>query len=261
MNSPFPGMDPYLEQPGAWHDFHEQFCMECRAMLVPRLGSDYFAKLDDHDYIHELAANDRRLLGRSDISAASDGSSEAGPNPSTATISAPVVGHVELEFDLERESSIEIRDRESQRLVTVIELLSPANKRPGGDREAFLAKRREILNSDVHLIEIDLLRGWQQMPVADLPECDYCVMVSRSESRPAVGLWPFRLRDELPKIPVPLSRSDEEVELDLSAAFRTAFDSAEYGRYIYRGTPDPPLSSGDESWATELLRTEGIQTP
>lgn len=258
MNSPFPGMDPYLEQADAWHDFHEQFCMDCRSLIVPQLKAEYFATLGDHVYIHELAADEHRLLGRSDVSVASGGTSSESTVVSTVTIAAPAIGRVELEFDIERESFIEIRDRGSNRLVTIVEMLSPANTLPGPDREAFLAKRREILSSHVHYVEIDLLRCGPRMPFLDLPECDYCVMVSRAELRPAVGLWPLRLRDELPKISVPLSHSDEDIELDLATAFRKAFESAGYGGYIYKGSPEPKLNQDDTVWAEALLRGAGL---
>ena len=62
-------------------------------------------------------------------------------------------------MDRERLSYVEIRDRRDRELVTVVELLSPANKHPGPDREQYLAKRMELLNGPVHLVEIDLLRG------------------------------------------------------------------------------------------------------
>lgn len=260
MNSPFPGMDPYLEQPDAWHDFHEQFCVDCRGLLVPQLGSEYFATLDDHVYIHELPADERRLLGRSDVSVATIGLKSEASEISTVTIAAPAIGRVELEFDVERESFIEIRDRDSKRLVTIIELLSPANKLSGSDREAYLAKRREILSSEVHFVEIDLLRCGSRMPIFDLPDCDYCIMVSRADERPDVGLWPLRLRDELPNVPVPLSRPDETIELDLGAAFRKAFASAGYGGYIYEGEPEPKLTQDDAEWAEAILRRAGIHS-
>ena len=86
----------------------------------------------------------------------------------------------------------------------MIELLSPSNKRAGDDREQYLAKRRELLRTPAHLVEIDLLRGWTPMPQEGRPECDYSVMVSRAEKRRAADFWPIRLRDRLPVIPFPL---------------------------------------------------------
>ena len=93
--------------------------------------------------------------------------------------------HVLPEQDLERIPFLEIRDREQRELITVIELLSPSNKRPGSDREQYLGKRREYLHSAAHLVEIDLLRGWKPMPALGRPECDYSIMVSQAEKRRA----------------------------------------------------------------------------
>ena len=85
------------------------------------------------------------------------------------------------EHIVEKVPFLEVRDRQGRELVTVIELLSPSNKRAGDDREQYLAKRRELLWSPAHLVEIDLLRGWSPMPQEGRPECDYSVMVSRAE--------------------------------------------------------------------------------
>ena len=103
-----------------------------------------------------------------------------------------------------KEAFVEIRERDTCRVVTAIELLSPTNKNPGPDRELYLSKRLRYSQSDVHLVEIDLLRGGHRMPVEGLPACDCYVQVSRVEERPSVGLWPIMLRDPLPTIPIPL---------------------------------------------------------
>jgi hypothetical protein len=142
----------------------------------------------------------------------------------------------------------------------VIEILSPSNKQPGSDREQYLGKRRQIFHSEVHFVEIDLLRGGPRMPVRDLPECDYCVLVSRSEERPDLGLWPIHLRNPLPEVLIPLSNPGESVQLDLQAAIQSAFNAAGYAGYIYEGTPDPPLSDEDAAWANDVLAQAGIPT-
>ena len=157
--------------------------------------------------------------------------------------------------DIERLAFLEIRDRRNRQLVTVIELLSPANKRPGGDRDQYLAKRQKVLASTAHLVEIDLLRGGQRPPVADLPACDYCVLVSRSEARPRVGLWPLQLRDRLPVIPIPLRNPDPDAQLDIQAVLHDIYDRARYATYLYDGSPDPPLSPEDEAWARQVAAT------
>ena len=193
MPSPFPGMNPYLEQTDAFHDFHERLCPALAEALTPYVVPKYIVKLDQHVYIHELPAEQRRLVGRSDALVASR--SAAGPGGTgPAVVQAPVYGQVFLAVDVERHSFVQVLDRLSRRIVTVIELLSPSNKYSGSDRDQYIAKREEVLRGPAHLVEIDLLRGGPRLPVEGLPDCAYCVLVSRSDDRPRVGLWPIGLR-------------------------------------------------------------------
>src|SRR5271165_5590193 len=168
---------------------------------------------------------------------------------------APQVGPkyiVQLE-DVEEVRDLEVRDRLGRELVTVIELLSPSNKRAGEDREAYLAKRRELLRSPAHLVEIDLLRGWTPMPQEGRPACDYSVMVSRAEKRRAADFWPIRLRDRLPVIPIPLRLPDAAARVDLQEALHHAYDGPGYEYFIYRGEPEPSLPPNDAAWARQFV--------
>jgi hypothetical protein len=246
-------MNPYLEQPGVWHDFHQAYITTIRNALTPQIVPNYIAKIDDHIYVHELSAEERTFLGRSDLSLLRSSrpvKSAAGAR----SVVAPVSGLITPGIDIVHESFIEIRDRETTEVITVIELLSPSNKMPGTDREQYVGKRKAILASNTHLVEIDLLRGGPRMPVEDLPACDYVVMVSRSYERPKVELWPFALRDPLPLIPVPLRMDDHDATIDLSRLLQEQFDAAGYSNYIYRTNPQPPLAASDVAWAEQLVR-------
>jgi Protein of unknown function (DUF4058) len=221
-----------------------------RGALTPQLLPAYVAKIDDHIYIHELASDERHLLGRSDVSIIGSGS---GVTTSAAhAVAAPAYGHILPSVDELRESFIEIRDRETRELITVIELLSPTNKTRGSDREQYIGKRNVILAHNPHLVEIDLLRGGERMPVEGLPDCDYMVFVSRSYERPRVELWPLALRDVLPTIPIPLRLGDRDATIDLERLLHEQYDAAGYESYVYRGRIQPPLSSADAGWAESL---------
>jgi hypothetical protein len=248
-------MNPYLEQEDAWHDFHERFLPVAAAMLEAQVGPNYIVKIDENVYVHDLTDGERRLLGRGDVfMAESRSAGDAGSG--TALLEAPV--SVDLpEIDREFESFIEIRDRRSRQVVTVIELLSPTNKNPGPNREQYLAKRGRILNGDTNLVEIDLLRGGPRMPMEPAPECDYLVLVSRAARWPAAGVWPVQLRDPLPLVPVPLRPGDVEPRLNLKSALDRVYDEAGYRKYVYEETPQPPLSDEDDAWARELIGAEG----
>jgi len=253
MPSPFPGMNPYLEQDDAWHDFHERFMPLVADRIASQVDPRYIVKIDEHVFIHEFSADERRFLGRADISVAR-GSPAAGAARRTAAavLDAPAAGYVPA-VDVERLAFVEIRDRRQRQLVAVIELLSPANKRPGGDRDQYLATRHEVLSSTAHLVEIDLLRGGQRPPIEALPPCDYCVLVSRCETRPRVGLWPLQLHDRLPVIPIPLRQPDPDAQLDLQSILDDIYDNARYATYVYDGSPEPPLTAEQQAWARQFV--------
>jgi Protein of unknown function (DUF4058) len=251
MPSPFPGMNPYLEQTAHWQDFHGEFLASLRRQLIPRLAPEYIVQVQEHLYIHDLPPEPRRLVGYADVSVARP----EGPASGQAAIGVlEVPAEVQLPLqDVERVRYLEIRDRKGQELVTVIELLSPTNKRPGEDREQYLAKRRDVLRTLAHFIEIDLLRGWAHMPLDNRPDCDYSILVSRTERRPTAQFWPIRLRERLPVIPIPLRAPDSDVAVDLQEVLHRAYEGTGYERFLYRGTPDPPLSPDDAAWAQQFV--------
>jgi hypothetical protein len=251
MPSPFPGMNPYFEQAGYWQDFHTEFLSAIRRHLAPQIGPKYIVQLEEHVYIHDLPPEPRRPIGRADLSVARPESSAIG-QPALGVLDAPAEVQLPLQ-DIEQIPFLEIRDRQGRELVTVIELLSPSNKRSGEDREQYLAKRRELLRSPAHLVEIDLLRGWTALPLEDRPECDYSVLVSRAGRRPAADFWPIRLRDRLPVIPIPLREPDVDAPVDLQEVLHRAYDGPGYEHFIYAGSPDPPLSAPDAAWARQHI--------
>ena len=253
MPSPFPGMNPYLEQAELWQDFHLEFLPAIRRHLVRQLGSRYIVKLEEHLYIHDLPPEPRYMIGRSDVSVAlSEDEPHVRGEVSVGVLDAPAKVQTP-DLDIERVPFLEIRDRTGRELITVLELLSPSNKKSGEDREQYLAKRRELLRSDAHLVEIDLLRGGVPMPLKNRPECDYSVMISRVPHRPDADLWGILLANRLPRVPIPLRAPDEDAQLDLQAILDEVYDSAGYANYIYNGEPDPPLDPAGTEWARQFL--------
>lgn len=256
MPSPFPGMNPYLEQEDVWHDFHERFLPVAAELLLPQVRPKYIIRLDEHAYIHELPASDRRLVGRPDIGIVERPGTER-PAKVLQTTAAPIDGELPLAVDVERQAFLEVRDKASRELVTVIELLSPSNKRFGGDRDQCLGKRRDFTRSPAHLVELDLLRGGPRLPLEPHPPTDYYAMVSRAGERPRVGIWPIGLREKLPNVPIPLRPGDPDATLDLRHVLDRVYDAAGYDDYIYDGSPQPPLSDSDAAWASEVLAAVG----
>lgn len=258
MPSPFPGMNPYLEQRDVWQDFHQSFIPCLREILCEQVRPNYFVKVEEQVFVHEVAGGGGGFLGRPAAVVLESRARNRLPAQTAGTaLAAPVLARLPAAVDLLRHSYLEVRDRRGHDLITVIELLSPSKKWPGPDREQYLAKRLRVLSSSVHLVEIDLLRGGPRLPLEGMAACDYCVIVSRAEDRPQVGLWPIRLRERLPPIPIPLRAPDPHAEVDLQKALDRVYDAAGYADYIYQGFPDPPLGAEDAPWARERVGQAG----
>lgn len=257
MPSPFPGMNPFLEQEDLWLDFLQSFIPVLRELLLPQVRPDYVVKVEQQIFVREAEDPDApgRILGRADVGIPGGRSSRPGPS---ATIEAPARARIPGVLDQEPHAFLEVRDRQGGGVVTVIELLSPTNKRSGPDREQYLGKRRRIFASNVHLVEIDLLRGGPRVPLDDLPDCDYLVVVSRAPERPDVDVWPIRLRDPLPEIPIPLRAGGAEARIDLGLALHLTYDRAGYEDHVYRRRPQPLLHPSDDTWAGAILKGAGL---
>jgi hypothetical protein len=156
---------------------------------------------------------------------------------------------------------------DESRVVTVIEVLSPANKAAGSEgRQLYLDKQQQILGSEAHLIEIDLLRQGEHTVAAPLDwlveqgSWEYLVSLHRGAPQKRFEVWPIRLRQCLPCIRVPLADTDPDVVLDLQGVFDYCYDEGPYARRIdYRREPSIHLNSEDTEWVDGLLRERGLR--
>ena len=251
MPSPFPGMNPYLEQRAIWPDFHGAFLYQLREMITKHVSEKYFVQVASRLVLHEMSAEERGFLGNADVGIGlsrteQDHDSNVGMIPAPVEVVLPAT-----EQDWVR--SLEIRESRDRRLVTVIELLSPSNKTPGDDREVYLNKRRGILRSETHLVEIDLRRIGRKPSPPELPPSDYYILVSQWENRPRAGIWPFNLRDPIPDAQIPLSSPDAPVSVSLQEALNRAYDSGAFEHYLYDAPPEPPLNAENAAWAARLI--------
>lgn len=257
MPSPFPGMDPYIESPELWSDFHNNLASESQAYLNRHIQPHYFARLTPY-VTYEVVEIGQVYGVRPDVGVWHLEPAPAAATASVATIpAAPVESLVALEIPL-RLHRVEIRTTAQQQLVTVIEILSPVNKRPGHQAyRAYRRKRRDLLHSDVHLLEIDLLRGGERPPLErPVPAAAYYVVLSRAERRPKVDVWPIQVWDPLPVLPVPLLAPDPDVALGLGMAVASVYERGAYAQQIdYHQPPPPPsLTSAETEWLAGLLR-------
>lgn len=252
MPSPFPGMNPYLEQEDVWHDFHQRFPVVASDLLAAQVDPRYIVRIDQHTFIHELSSEERQPFGRPDVFLAPSSAYTSEQTGAGTALEEPIQVWLPS-VDVVRQPFIEIRDRQNRRVVTVIELLSPSNKYAGSDREQYLGKRANLLRSNTHLVEIDLLRGGPRLPHYGKVATEYAVFISRWEKRPQAGVWPIRLRERLPVISIPLQAPDPDVMLDLQVILDRIYDASRYGTSIYEGQPSPALSREDAAWAQQFL--------
>jgi hypothetical protein len=264
MRSPFPGMDPYLEQ--FWGDVHHTMITRARAAIQKHLPSDLVARVDERVIVEPSEPLSRKFIpdvrvverGRREepIVRASNG----------IAVAEPLVIHIEPDEPV-HQGSIEIVDLKlGRRVVTVIEILSPSNKLPGPGRELYLKKQEDLREGGVSLVEIDLNRTGRHVlmvPINSVPEgkrTPYAACIRRAWKPFAVEFYPLSLRERLPAIAIPLRSDDPYVALDLQDTLDQCWEEGRYGDDIdYRQDPEPPLAGEDAQWADTLLREQGLR--
>lgn len=255
MPSPFPGMDPFIESQ-VWEDFHHALIEIVRELLTPHVRPRYVVRVEQRVYV-EHEPDERAAVIRPDATVLQrdEGDTPAEGPTASAVAGAPVVLTLPMP-ERKRETFLTIREREAMTVVTIIEVLSPGNKRPGSDgRREYLSKREAVLQSATHLVELDLLRGGERLPTIEpLPPADCYAFVCRGQYRPKAEVYCMSLRHRLPTIPVPLAGEDPDVALDLQSTFNTVYDRAGYDYSLdYRRPIEAPLSDVDAAWVQQLL--------
>ena len=259
MPSPFPGMDPYLEAPAFWSGFHARYVVALSAALTHVLPRGYYADVEQHVWLQGADPDEREPFAVPDNYVADRNGTDHANGGGVATLTATAVNtEVTLPKPARRKGSkfVEIVDQPGNRVVTVIEILSPSNKDAGDDRDAFLRKRSEYLLTNTNLVEIDLLLDGERLPMGKPkpPRADYYALVSRADRFPKASVWAFTVRDPLPNLPIPLKPADGEVVLSLRGCLDRAYDDAGYqNRFDYTKPPAVALRADDAAWAAELL--------
>lgn len=258
QHSPFTGMDPYTEARALWKGIHTQLIGELSTrQLPPLLAPAYFVDAEPSLQVWE----ERDVYPDIQISAAREPTAvhPAGLGLPVAEATATITFEPGMEHE-EEESAIFIRQARTERLVTVIEVLSYSNKTPGSEKRArYLMKRHELLTSGVHLVEVDLLR-WGRRVVDTLPDQPYHLLVSRADEYPRSRVWSFGLTDPILAIPVPLIALGEHVPLPLHEAYAMVYAARGFRRRLdYRVDPGGPLSDVQRAVIQERLIEAGLR--
>jgi hypothetical protein len=256
MTKVFPGMDPYLEDPHRWPEVHTRLIVAIADALMAQVRPRYVASIDERVFIEGLDDAPNTMVPW----VASSRGSPGGVATAEAQIDAPVVVRELPGLVLER--SVAVRDlHDGQRVVAVIEVVRPSNKRYSASQLSYINMQREILSSDAHLIEIDLLRdgshvvGVSEYHARKGRQYDYLVCVNRARPvRDTFDLYPRRLPERLPRVPVPLAKGDPDAMLDVQAVLDQVYEAGRYRERIdYGRSCVPPLEGDDLAWADGLI--------
>jgi hypothetical protein len=274
MPSPFPGMDPYLENPDIWPGFHNWLIASLADHVEPNLPPQYYVAIERRLYLaattvpETVGIPDLTVIGRgrerpgngSTAGSSGAGASNTRSGVQVLTVAVPVPEQVQ-------ETYLEIRGLSEGDVVTALEILSPWNKRPGEGSRVYEAKRQRTLGSATHLIEVDLLRGGDPPPIyvqsgtetGGVPG-DFRILIARAGRRMAADLYAWTARDPVPSFPLPLRTGEAELEVDLQSVLQRLYDRGRYRMQIdYRREPVPPLAPDDAAWADHLLREKGLR--
>lgn len=260
MSSPFPGMNPYLENPTFWSEVHNRLIVNLADSLASLIPPQYRVAIEQRTYLSD--ESDSVLVGIPDVAVFSQNKATK-PTSSTVTFastSEAVTVRMPVPENV-KESYLEIREVATSYVVTAVEILSPKNKRAGEGRKAYERKRKQVLASTTHLVEIDLLRGGKPMLfLGEVPLSDYRIVLSRGDRRPLAQLYSFSVREAIPSFPLPLQLEDTEPLVDLQALLSGVYERARYNLAIdYSQEPVPPLKEEDAVWADALLREQGLR--
>ncbi|NEO87867.1 MAG: DUF4058 family protein [Spirulina sp. SIO3F2] len=244
MANPFPGMNPYLEQPDYWSDFHNQLVAAIARYLVPQLLPKYRVVMDKWVY-STTSSNLTVALGRPDVAVQQrpDVDSPLATMMARSTVK-PVQVQIPLPIIERRQAYLQVKDLATQAVVTVIEVLSPANKQ-GKGRTQYEAKREQVFRSLSNLVEIDLLRAGQSF-LLQPHDSHYRILISRAAQLPQADLYGFNLATPIPTVPLPLRPEEGEAELPLQLLVDQLYDELGYDYFIdYEQDPPPPWSRQD----------------
>jgi hypothetical protein len=259
MPSPFPGMNPYLEHPDRWSTVHNRLIVALADLLTSQLLPKY--QVDIEKRVYEVVGTNSLLVGRPDVTVqrSRSGDPALATNVAVSVPAQPVQVALPMLEEV-REAFLEIKEAATQLVVTTIEILSPTNKR-GDGRQKYEQKRQQVLGSQTHLIEIDLLREGELLAMTGVPTAsDYRILVSRAQQRPLADLYPFDLSDAIPPFPVPLQAEDPEPVVELQALLNEVYQRSGYDYFIdYRTDPSPPLSGASRVWVDTLLKQQGLR--
>ncbi|GJD23552.1 hypothetical protein RIVM261_085080 [Rivularia sp. IAM M-261] len=249
MNNPFPGMNPYLENPIFWSELHYRLITAIADAIEENIPLQYNVVIEQRTYL----SDDSDSVFSKQVAPQHSSTTQLSTSEGI-TIMMPMPENV-------KESYLEIREIATGFVVTTIEIISPKNKKAGEGRKAYENKRKKVLASLSHLVEIDLLRSGKSMSIlGEVAISDYYIVVSRSDIRPKAKLYTFSVQQPIPSFQLPLQSEDIEPILDIQSLLNSIYNRARYNlRIDYNLEPVPPLKADNAAWCDMVLREQGLR--
>lgn len=263
MPSPFPGINPYLELPLFWSQVHTHLIVAIADYMNPILRPKYRMSMEQRVYTDINNDDNLELVGIPD-NVVFTPSSNATETSSNIAVAPPKVKSLPITIpqpETIKEWYLQVKNVETQEVVIVIEILSPKNKKSGEGRNKYLRKREQLLMSLTHLIEIDLLRKGEVMPmnIDDTIKSDYRIIISRRDRRLKAELYAFNLAQEIPSIPLPLQLEDQEPLIPLQDLLHNIYEKGSYDLAInYQKQKLDNFSEDDQNWVNNLLQEQEV---
>lgn len=260
MDNPFPGMNPYLEQPQLWHQVHNRLIIAIADDLTPQVAPHYLVAIEERTY---QSVEESLLVGIADVALSRRRDFNSQPPTQTLTLNRVIPKPVRVPMPEDvTERFLEVRAIRTGEVVCVIEILSPKNKRAKDGRAAYDSKRQKVLGSSTSLVEIDLLRAGEPMTLLDATDSTYRILVSRGDRRPDADLYPFGLPDPIPAVPIPLRSKEPEPIVNLQRLLNETYQRARFDLAIdYTQPLKPALGQDDATWVREILERANPANP
>lgn len=250
MPTPFPGMDPYLERRQRWNAIHTRLIVAIADELGPKVRPKYRVDIELRTYVALLTSD--APAGVPDVLVMASPAQSVQPLTSTTTAVTGVATPELVELPMPQEITeryLVVREVATEEVITVIEILSLANKLTSEGRQEYLNKRNTVLSSQTNLLEIDLLRAGEPMPPFEYNEGGYRILVSAASESPMARVFRFSVRNPIPDISVPVRPSEDEPALPLNTLLHDVYDRGSYDLAIDYNLPaEPPLDAEDAKW-------------
>ncbi len=248
-----------------WRDIHTRLMGYIRDQLCEILPLDLSVRAEEREW--PAVERDRECRADVRVTEIAEAWKQGLPpvwQPENGEV-LPVAEPEVVIADHDTDRWIEIRDCD-EKLITAIEVLSPANKLESG-RSSYAKKQAHFLASDASFVEIDLLRCGRHTVAVDPQSLkpkegtQYIVCVTRGYLGWQREVYRCGLREPLPTVRIPLRPGDMDVPLAIQAMIDRCYRTGRYWQMDHDPqTLTPKLPDDEAKWVAEMVNQAGSGT-